>query len=93
MCSTISWSPSRRFSVRLLRAFLLHPAFILFFVYYLGVLITIELFFDNRIIEALGPHQQVARECQRRLCRERLEHSVGQGDGRGRQRDEQPGAT
>ena len=28
---------------------LLHPAFILFFVYYLGVLMAIELFFDNRI--------------------------------------------
>jgi len=33
----------------LIAAVLLHPAFILFFVYYLGVLMGIELFFDNRI--------------------------------------------
>jgi ABC-type multidrug transport system fused ATPase/permease subunit len=33
----------------LVAAVLLHPAFILFFVYYLGVLIGIELLFDNRI--------------------------------------------
>ena len=33
----------------LVAAFLLHPAFILFFVYYVGVLVTIELVFDNRI--------------------------------------------
>jgi ABC-type multidrug transport system fused ATPase/permease subunit len=33
----------------LIAAVLLHPAFILFFVYYLGVLMAIELFFDNRI--------------------------------------------
>jgi ABC-type multidrug transport system fused ATPase/permease subunit len=33
----------------LVAAVLLHPAFILFFVYYLGVLMGIELIFDNRI--------------------------------------------
>src|SRR4029078_12149947 len=33
----------------LIAGVLLHPAFILFFVYYLGVLMPIELFFDNRI--------------------------------------------
>jgi len=33
----------------LIAGVLLHPAFILFFVYYLGVLMAIELFFDNRI--------------------------------------------
>src|SRR4051812_4971516 len=33
----------------LIAGVLLHPAFLLFFVYYLGVLMAIELFFDNRI--------------------------------------------
>lgn len=33
----------------LIACMLLHPAFILFFAYYLGVLISIELFFDHRI--------------------------------------------
>jgi len=33
----------------LIAAVLLHPAFILFFIYYLGVLIAVEMFFDNRI--------------------------------------------
>jgi len=33
----------------LIAGLLLHPAFILFFAYYLGVLIVTELFFDNRI--------------------------------------------
>ena len=33
----------------LIAGILLHPAFILFFVYYLGVLIGIELYFDRRI--------------------------------------------
>jgi ABC-type multidrug transport system fused ATPase/permease subunit len=37
------------FTGSLIAAVLLHPAFILFFVYYLGVLMAIELFFDNRI--------------------------------------------
>ena len=37
------------FACSLVAGLLLHPAFILFFVYYLGVLIATELFFDNRI--------------------------------------------
>src|SRR5262245_10925344 len=37
------------FAGSLVAAVLLHPAFILFFVYYLGVLIATEMFFDNRI--------------------------------------------
>jgi ABC-type multidrug transport system fused ATPase/permease subunit len=37
------------FTCSLIAGVFLHPAFILFFVYYLGVLIATELFFDNRI--------------------------------------------
>ena len=37
------------FICSLVAAVMLHPAFILFYVYYLGVLIAIELVFDNRI--------------------------------------------
>ena len=37
------------FAGSLIAGALLHPAFILFFVYYLGVLMATELFFDNRI--------------------------------------------
>ncbi len=37
------------FSGALIAGVLLHPAFILFFVYYLGVLMATEVFFDNRI--------------------------------------------
>jgi ABC-type multidrug transport system fused ATPase/permease subunit len=37
------------FTCSLIAGIFLHPAFILFFVYYLGVLIATELFFDNRI--------------------------------------------
>jgi len=37
------------FTGSLIAGLLLHPAFILFFVYYLGVLMATELFFDNRI--------------------------------------------
>jgi ABC-type multidrug transport system fused ATPase/permease subunit len=37
------------FGGALVAGLLLHPAFILFFVYYLGVLMATEIFFDNRI--------------------------------------------
>src|SRR5262245_48827004 len=37
------------FSGALIAGILLHPAFILFFVYYVGVLMATEIFFDNRI--------------------------------------------
>ena len=37
------------FSGSVIAGLMLHPAFILFFVYYLGVLMGTELFFDNRI--------------------------------------------
>jgi len=37
------------FAGSLIACLLLHPAFILFFVYYLGVLMATEVFFDNRI--------------------------------------------
>src|SRR5262245_44955320 len=37
------------FAGSLVAGLLLHPAFILFFVYYLGVLMATEVFFDNRI--------------------------------------------
>jgi ABC-type multidrug transport system fused ATPase/permease subunit len=37
------------FAGSLIAGVLLHPAFILFFLYYLGVLMATELFFDNRI--------------------------------------------
>src|SRR5262249_44500167 len=37
------------FSGSLIAGILLHPAFILFFVYYLGALITVERYFDRRI--------------------------------------------
>src|SRR5205823_11239269 len=36
------------FTGALIAGVLLHPAFILFFVYYLGVLMATEVFFDNR---------------------------------------------
>jgi len=37
------------FAGSLIAAVLLYPAFILFFIYYFGVLLTLELFFDRRI--------------------------------------------
>src|SRR5215831_7551471 len=37
------------FTCSLVAGIFLHPAFILFFVYYVGVLVATELFFDNRI--------------------------------------------
>lgn len=37
------------FSCSIVAAVLLHPAFVLFFVYYLGLLVCIEWFFDRRI--------------------------------------------
>jgi len=37
------------FSGALIAGVLLHPVFILFFIYYLGILVATEIFFDNRI--------------------------------------------